>query len=50
MLLTIGIVLAVLWLLGLVAFHLTSAAIHILIIAAIILVIVHFVRGRRAVV
>lgn len=49
MLLTIAIILAILWLLGIIAFHITAWAIHIIIIVAIILVIVHFVRGRRTV-
>ena len=47
MLLTIGIILAVLWLLGVVAFHITAWVIHLAIVVAIILVILHFVRGRR---
>lgn len=48
MLLTIGIILAVLWLLGVVAFHVTAWVIHLVIVVAIILVILHFVQGRRA--
>lgn len=47
MFLTIAIILAVLWLLGLIAFHITAWVIHLLIIVAIILFIVHLVRGRR---
>lgn len=47
MLLTIAIILAILWLLGFLAFHITAWAIHIVIIVAIILFIVHLVRGRR---
>jgi len=47
MLLTIAIILAILWLLGFLAFHITAGFIHILIVVAIILFIVHLVRGRR---
>jgi hypothetical protein len=39
--------LAVLWLLGVVAFHITAFAIHLLLIIAVVVVIAHFVtRGR----
>jgi len=43
----IALVLVVLWLLGFFAFHLTTAAIHILLVIALVLVVLHFVRGRR---
>lgn len=46
MLLTIAAILVVLWLLGFLAFHVAGGLIHILLIIAIIVVIVHFVRGR----
>lgn len=46
MLLTIAIVLFVLWALGFLAFHVTAAAIHVLLFIAAILLIMHFVRGR----
>jgi len=49
MLAMIGLVLLVMWLLGFVAFHVTSGVIHILLVLAIISVIVHFFRGRAAV-
>jgi hypothetical protein len=49
MLAMIGLVLLVMWLLGFVAFHVTSGAIHILLVLAIISVIAHFFRGRAAV-
>jgi hypothetical protein len=39
-----GIIL-LLWLLGFTAFHVTSGAIHLLLIVAVILIIIHFVRG-----
>jgi len=41
-------VLAVLWLLGVVAFHITTFAIHILIVVAVIALIAHFVTGARS--
>ena len=48
MLLTVAIILAVLWALGFLAFHVASGLIHILLILAVIALIVHFVRGRGA--
>lgn len=48
MLLTIAIILAVLWALGFLAFHVAGGLIHILLILAVIALIVHFVRGRGA--
>jgi hypothetical protein len=47
MLLAIAAILLVLWLLGLLAFHL-GAFIHILIVIAVVVVVLHFVRGRGA--
>jgi acetylornithine deacetylase/succinyl-diaminopimelate desuccinylase-like protein len=47
-LLVVAAVLAVLWLLGLVAFHVTAFAIHLLLIAAVIAVIAHFALGKRS--
>jgi hypothetical protein len=49
MLLTIAIILLVLWALGLLAFHVTSGLIHILLVIGIIVLILNFVRGRPAV-
>jgi DMSO reductase anchor subunit len=48
MILIIAAVLFVLWLLGLVAFHVTAFAIHLLLIAAVIAVVAHFVVGGRS--
>lgn len=48
MLLALAIILAVAWLLGFSIFHVASAAIHVLIVLAIVAVIVHLVQGRRA--
>jgi Family of unknown function (DUF5670) len=47
-LLVVAAVLAILWVLGFVAFHVTAFAIHLLLIAAVIAVIAHFVVGRRS--
>ena len=49
MLLTLAIILFIAWALGLFAFKVTAAFIHVLIVIAIILVILHFVRGGRRV-
>ena len=35
------------WLLGFFVFHVSSALIHLLIVIAVIMIIVHFVTGRR---
>jgi Family of unknown function (DUF5670) len=48
MLAMIGAVLIVLWLLGFIAFHVTSGAIHILLVLAVISIVIHFLRGGRA--
>ena len=45
MILALAIILAVIWLLGFTVFHVASAAIHILLILAVIGVILHFVRA-----
>src|SRR3954464_132780 len=46
-LLVVAAVLVVLWLLGLVAFHVTAFAIHLLLIAAVIAVIAPSAMGKR---
>jgi hypothetical protein len=46
MLMTIAIVLLVLYLLGFFAFHVTSALIHVILVVALIMFVLHFVRGR----
>jgi hypothetical protein len=46
MLAAIAGVLLVLWLLGFLAFHLSSGFIHILLILAVISLVMHLVRGR----
>jgi hypothetical protein len=45
----IAAVLVVLWLLGFLAFHVAGGLIHLLLVVAVIMVVLHFVSGRRAV-
>lgn len=47
MLLAIGLILLVLWLLGFIVVPVGGSLIHILLIIAIIVVIFHFIQGRR---
>jgi hypothetical protein len=49
MLWTIGVVLIVLWALGLVTSTTMGGFIHLLLVAAIIIVLVRVIQGRRAV-
>jgi hypothetical protein len=42
----IAAVLIVLWLLGFLAFHVSSGLIHIVLVVGIVLLVLHFVRGR----
>ncbi len=49
MLAIIAGVLVVLWLLGFLAFHIGGGLIHILIVIAVIMVVLHFMNGRRTV-
>ena len=44
----IAAVLVILWLLGFLAFHITSGLIHILLVIALVMIVLHFVTGRRA--
>ena len=46
---TIAIILVVLWLLGFFAFHVAGGLIHLLLVIALVMVILHFVTGRRTV-
>ena len=48
MLWTIAVVLAVLWLLGLVSSYTMGGFIHILLVLAVIMVLVNVIQGRRA--
>jgi hypothetical protein len=49
MLAILAVIFLVLWLGGFLAFHITSAAIHLLLIIAVVLIVMHFVRGRRSI-
>jgi hypothetical protein len=42
----LAIILAILWVLGWVVFHVAGGVIHILLFAAVVALIVHFVRRR----
>jgi Family of unknown function (DUF5670) len=48
MLWTIAVVLAVLWLLGLVSSYTMGGFIHILLVLAVIIVLINVIQGRRA--
>lgn len=48
MLLTIALVLLVLWALGVFAFHITAGIIHLVLVVAIIVGLVHLFTGRKA--
>jgi hypothetical protein len=47
MLIALAILLAIAWLLGFTVLHVSSAAIHVLIVLAIIVAVAHLLRGRR---
>jgi hypothetical protein len=49
MLYTLAVILLVLWLLGFVAFHVGGGLIHLLLVAAIVVVIYQFISGRRVI-
>ena len=44
----IAVVLIVLWLLGFFAFHVTAGFIHVALIVGLVLLVLHFMRGRTA--
>jgi hypothetical protein len=44
----IAAVLVVMWLLGFFAFHVTAAVIHVLLLIAVVMIVLHFMRGRSA--
>lgn len=48
MLWTLGVILIVLWLLGLVTSYTMGGLIHILLVIAVIVVLVRIIQGRRA--
>jgi hypothetical protein len=47
MLWTIAVVLIILWLLGLISSYTMGGVIHILLVVAIIMILVHFISGRK---
>ncbi len=47
MFIALAILLGLAWILGFGVFHVASAAIHVLIVLAIISVVVHLIQGRR---
>ena len=49
MFLVLFFILLVVWLLGWAAFHVAGGLIHLLLILAVISIVAHFLRGRRAV-
>ena len=48
MLAAIAVILVIAWALGLFAFHVTTGLIHIILVVAVIVLIMHFVTGRRS--
>jgi hypothetical protein len=48
MFLAVAVILAILWVVLFFAFHMTTFAIHIVIILAVISLIAHFFTGRKA--
>jgi hypothetical protein len=47
MLFWLGLILLIAWITGFGVFHVASAAIHVLIVLAIISILLHFIRGRK---
>ena len=50
MLLTVALILFVLWALGFFAFHVAGSLIHLILIIAVIVIVLHFIRGGSRVV
>jgi hypothetical protein len=48
MLYTIAVVLVILWLLGLVSSYTLGGFIHVLLVIAIVMILLNFINGRRA--
>lgn len=48
MLFWLGVILLIAWITGFGVFHVAASAIHILIVLAVISILMHFVRGKRA--
>ena len=47
MFIALAVILALAWILGFGVFHVASAAVHVLVVLAIVAVVVHFVRGQK---
>lgn len=47
MLITIAVILLILWVLGLVSSYTIGGLIHILLVVAIVMVLIHLIQGRR---
>jgi hypothetical protein len=47
MLFALALILFVAWILGFSVFHVASAAIHVLVVLAVIAIVAHFLRGAR---
>jgi Family of unknown function (DUF5670) len=47
MFMAVAIILAIAWILGFGVFHVTAAAIHVLVLLAIVSVVLHVVRNQR---
>jgi hypothetical protein len=47
MFILLAVILAIAWIGGFTVMHVTSGAIHILLLLALVSVVMHFVRGRR---
>ena len=47
MLLALAVLLGFIWVISFVVYHVTTAAIHVLVLAAVVSAIVHFIRVRR---
>ena len=48
MLIGLAALFVIAWILGFGVFHVASLAIHVLLIVALVTIVLHFVRGRRA--
>jgi hypothetical protein len=49
MLWTIAVILIILWLLGMVSFHILGAYVHLLLLLAIVIVLIRVIQGRNPV-
>jgi hypothetical protein len=47
MLIALAVLLAIAWVLGFTVLHVSSAAIHVLILLAVVFAVAHLFRGRR---